>query len=268
MLELYHHGSSVCAAKVRLVLAEKGLEWTGHYLDILKGDQFDPAYLKINPKAVVLTLVHDGRIITESTVICEYLDEVFPDPPLAPADAAGRAKMRVWTKAVDEEVHGACAPVTFMASHRHTLMRLGPEKLEEFLSSTPADSVTSDWKERKRRYIEQGFDAPDGARMVLLYDRYLAKMEADLAIGPWLAGDRYTLADAGMTPYLARLDMLQMQAMWTAARPRLTDWFARIKARPSYAEGIDRWIPDHLRNDLNTFGAQSWPTVERILAAA
>jgi len=69
MLELYHHGSSVCAAKVRIVLAEKGLEWKGHYLDILKGDQFDPDYMKLNPKAVVPTLVHDGNVILESTVI-------------------------------------------------------------------------------------------------------------------------------------------------------------------------------------------------------
>ena len=52
MLELYHHGSSVCAAKVRIYLAEKGLDWSGHYIDILKGDQFDPAYIKLNPKAV------------------------------------------------------------------------------------------------------------------------------------------------------------------------------------------------------------------------
>ena len=49
MLELYHHGSSVCAAKVRFALAEKNLSWTGHYLDILKGDQFAPDYLKLNP---------------------------------------------------------------------------------------------------------------------------------------------------------------------------------------------------------------------------
>ena len=268
MLELYHHGSSVCAAKVRLALVEKGLEWQGHYLDILKGDQFAPEYRKLNPKAVVPTLVHDGTVITESTVICEYLDEVFSDPLLIPADPAQRARMRCWTKAVDEEVHRACGPLTFMASHRHTLMRLGPEKLEEFLQSTPVDSVTSDWNVRKRGYIEQGFDAPDASRIVHLYDRYLAKMEADLAGGPWLAGDAYTLADAGMTPYLARLDMLQMQAMWTANRPRLTDWFGRIKARPSYAEAIDRWIPDHLRTDLNTFGAQNWSSVRDILAAA
>ncbi len=61
MLELYHHGSSVCAAKVRFALAEKKLAWKSHYLDLLKGDQFNPEYLKINPKAVVPTLVHDGR---------------------------------------------------------------------------------------------------------------------------------------------------------------------------------------------------------------
>ena len=79
MLELYHHGSSVCAAKVRMVLSEKGLDWTGHYLDILKGDQFDPDYLKLNPKAVVPTLVDDDEVIRESTLICEYLDEKWPE---------------------------------------------------------------------------------------------------------------------------------------------------------------------------------------------
>ena len=43
MLELYHHGSSACAAKVRFALGEKGLEWVGHYVDILKGEQFRPS---------------------------------------------------------------------------------------------------------------------------------------------------------------------------------------------------------------------------------
>jgi len=82
MMELYHHGSSVCAAKVRFALNEKGVDWTGHYIDILKGDQFDPAYMKLNEKAVVPTLVHDGHVIVESTVCCEYIDEVFPEPAL------------------------------------------------------------------------------------------------------------------------------------------------------------------------------------------
>ena len=65
MIKLYHRGSSVCAAKVRIVLAEKSLPWEGIYVDILRGDQFDPAYMKLNPKAVVPTLVHDGKVIIE-----------------------------------------------------------------------------------------------------------------------------------------------------------------------------------------------------------
>jgi hypothetical protein len=80
-LDLYHHGSSACAAKVRFALAEKALPWTSHYVDILRGEQFKPEYLALNPKGVVPTLVHDGAVIVESTVICEYVDEAFPEQP-------------------------------------------------------------------------------------------------------------------------------------------------------------------------------------------
>ena len=76
-LTLYHHGSSACAAKVRFALAEKGLPWESRYVDILKGEQFEPAFLALNPKAVVPVLVHDGTVLTESTVICEYVEEAL-----------------------------------------------------------------------------------------------------------------------------------------------------------------------------------------------
>ncbi|MFZ0839583.1 MAG: glutathione S-transferase N-terminal domain-containing protein, partial [Xanthobacteraceae bacterium] len=94
MIELYHHGSSVCAAKVRFVLMEKDVPWKSRYLDILKGEHFHPDYLKLNPMAVVPTLVHDGEVLVESTVICEYLDDAFPESPLKPASPLERARMR------------------------------------------------------------------------------------------------------------------------------------------------------------------------------
>lgn len=268
MLELFHHGSSVCAAKVRLTLAEKGLEWKGHYIDILKGEQFDAEYMKLNPKAVVPTLLHDGRTIVKSTVICEYLDEVFPDPPLKPADARDRADMRVWTKAVDELLHPMCAEVTFSSSHRHTVARLGPEGLAKFLASTPPISVTGAWHDRKKVIVTQGFKAPGIERAFLLYDRFLAKMEDRLQISPWLTGDTYSLADIEITPYVTRLEMLSMSEMWTKSRPHLTDWYERIKRRPTYKPQLRDWCPEDLTNDLATFGAQSWPEVKRILQAA
>jgi glutathione S-transferase len=84
MLELHHNNISVCAQKVRIVLAEKNLPWTGRHVSLAKGEQLTPEFKKLNPRGVVPVLVHDGSTIVESSVICSYLDDVFPDPPLSP----------------------------------------------------------------------------------------------------------------------------------------------------------------------------------------
>ena len=267
MITLYHHGSSVCAAKVRLVLAEKSVPWDGIYVDILRGDQFDPAYMKLNPKAVVPTLVHDGKVIVESTVICEYLDEVFPTPPLKPAAPERRAAMRLWTKAVDEYLHPACAELTFASCHRYIIGRLPPDKFNEFLESTPPISVTADWHARKKEIVRQGMAAPRVDRTFRLYDSYLQKMEDTLAEQAWLAGKKLSLADIAMAPYVNRLDMLGMSEMWVGSRPRLTEWFERMKSRGSFKPSLLDMCPPDLTNDLKTFGTRSWPDVKRLLAA-
>jgi glutathione S-transferase len=268
MLELYHHGSSVCAAKVRFALGEKGLDWRGHYIDILKGEQFDPAYTQLNPKAVVPTLVHDGEIIVESTVINEYLDQVFPAPPLKPAGAVAGARMREWTKMVDEELHPACAYITFASCHRHIIRRLPPPEFERFLASTPDRSVMPQWHARKKEIVLNGFDAPGVADAFRLHARTLQKMEKALQAQPWLAGSAFSLADVAVTPYLNRLDMLGMSEMWTGKYPRVADWFARIKARAAFKPAFLQWCPPDLSADLATFGRESWPAVQRLLAAA
>src|ERR1700716_733420 len=122
MLFLYHAGPSVCAIKVRLVLNEKRLPWEGKILDLRRGDQFQPEYLKLNPNAVVPTLVHDGRTIIESTIIIEYLDEAFPSPPLMSADPYQRAVARYWMKKIDDYLHGDCAALTFAIAFRPLLL--------------------------------------------------------------------------------------------------------------------------------------------------
>ena len=267
MLELYHHGSSVCAAKARFALAEKGVVPDEmHYVDILKGEQFDPEYLKINPKAVVPALVHNGNIINESTVICEYVNDAFDGPELAPASPLARARMRLWEKAVDEQLHPACGELTFVCCHRHIVMRLGEEKLREFLTSTPDQSVTSTWKERKKEIVRLGFDAPGIENTIRLYDDYLSKMNVALEEYEWLAGHEFSLADVGLAPYVNRLDMLSMSGMWTDGRyPAVQDWFGRIKAMTSFAPTFLEWCPKDLTNDLRHFGEQSWPDVKRII---
>jgi glutathione S-transferase len=93
-------------------------------------------------------------------------------------------------------------------------------------------------------------------------------MEEALVDHPWVAGDRFSLADVGLMPYVNRLAMMSMSAMWTRSRPRVTDWFERVKARPTFKPQLIKWVPTGLTNDLATFGAESWPEVDRILSAA
>ncbi len=265
---LYHHGSSVCAAKVRFAMDEKGMDWDGVYIDILKGEQFDPQYLKLNPKGVVPTLVHDNLVIPDSTVIIEYLDHIAPETSVHPTDSWEYAQARYWTKAVDEDLHPACGAVTFVCSHRHTVLeKLGPEGVKKFLASTPSMSVTSDWKSQKDAFTRCGFEAPGAAEKVKLYDTYLHKMEHALSGGnDWLVGNKFSIADIAMTPYVNRLAMMSMRGMWESGRlPNVEKWFARIEARPSFKKCFIDWVPEDLTNDLRENGAKSWPEVAKIL---
>ncbi|MDP6926697.1 MAG: glutathione S-transferase family protein [Rhodospirillales bacterium] len=94
----YHFNNSVYSQKIRMVLEEKNVsDWESKEIDLFNGGQFDSEYLKLNPKGVVPTLVHNGRVMTESTLIAEYLKEIFAEPPLKPADTAERAVMRLYS---------------------------------------------------------------------------------------------------------------------------------------------------------------------------
>jgi glutathione S-transferase len=102
MLELYHAHHSTCSQKVRLCMAEKGLTFKGHLINLATKEQLDPEYLKINPNGVVPSLVHEGLVVIDSSVICEYLDEVFPETSLTPENPYERARMRKWMRYIEE----------------------------------------------------------------------------------------------------------------------------------------------------------------------
>src|SRR5262249_22111341 len=118
-IELYHAGMSVCSEKVRILLAERGQEFVSHHLDLRAGDQQKPEYVKLNPNAVVPTIVHDGNVVIESNVILEYLAEVLPGPSLTASNPLSRAAMRLWTKQLDEGIHQLTSVVSFAIGFRH-----------------------------------------------------------------------------------------------------------------------------------------------------
>ena len=98
MLELYHSGLTTCSKQVRHCLREKGLPYKSRYIELWRYENLSPDYLKLNPNGVVPTLVHDGVPIINSFCINEYIEDVFPDPPLRPADPHERARMRYWAR--------------------------------------------------------------------------------------------------------------------------------------------------------------------------
>jgi len=268
-VELYHHGTSVCAARVRLAIAEKGVHVDRyHYVDILRGEQFDPAYLEINPNGVVPSLVHDGRPIVETTLISAYIDEVFDGPALQPADPYARYRMRHWMKVVDELLHPACAEVTYVTCHRHIINRLPAAEREAYFENTPERSVKGAWRKRKRELVELGLAAPGVDAYFRLYESYLDRMESTLQSADWLAGEALSLADLALVPYVNRLAMLGMSALWTGGRrPQVERWFGAFRQRPSFAPALTDCCPAELAADMLRYGSASWPDVAAILTA-
>jgi glutathione S-transferase len=264
MLELYHHGSSACAAKVRFALEEKRVPWTGHVVDIFRGEQFRPEFLALNPKGVVPVLVHDGFVVAESTVICEYLDDVFIERPIYPASARARAQVRLWTKAVDEELHPACSAITYVVSHRHTILRNGAGSFEDFLKQGSSEGAAA--RRLKWEWIQHGIEAPGAADKIRLYDAYLQKMEHALSDSEWLVENRFSMADLAMTPYVNRLAALSMERLWKNGRlSRVEAWFDRVRSRPTFEPAFVQWMPPELAAEMRSNGVLSWPQIRDLL---
>jgi glutathione S-transferase len=236
-MELYHNNMSVCAQKVRLVLREKNLKPVEHHLNLRAGDATRPEYLKLNPNGVVPTLVDQGVPIIESTVICEYLDDTYPEPPMRPKDTLQRAAMRVWTLRPDAGLHRACGITSFAIAFRHQMLALPPEDIERQLSEKPDPAV----RDNLRQTIQLGVQAPQVAAALKTYDKVIGQISRQLDQTPWLAGGEYSLADVAMLPYVCRLEDLAMSWLWEGKRASIAPWLARCKARPNY-KGIADYL--------------------------
>jgi glutathione S-transferase len=260
MLTLYHNDMSLCAQKVRVCLAEKGLAWENRHMVLRAGEHQQPWYVKLNRRAVVPTLVDDDKVITESNVILEYLDEAYPTPALRPADPYGRATMRFWTKQLDEDIHDASAAIlSFGIAFRHQYLERGE------LGTKMLEQIPNIFKrERRRDVIEKGTCSKHFVIAVGRMVQLLDEMEEALAEHAWLVSDQYTLADVAFTPYLARLEHLNILGM-VGARQGVADWYARCKSRPSFQDAMIKWEnPDYLKL-MQARGTQHWPEVEAII---
>lgn len=227
-LLLYNAPASTCSQKVRMLLAEKGLAWTDRRLNLQKNEHLTDAYLRINPNGVVPTLDHGGRIVVDSSVINEYLEEVFPATPCLPAEPHARARVRAWRQYIDEVPTPAIRVPSFNAFILKGWGGLSDEEYRQFVEKRTV---------RKHFYRKMGREGFGPAEMNEALDRLrdaCERMQQALGETAWVAGDAFSHADIALVPTMVRLDDLGLTRLWEGL-PRVADWYRRIQARPSFA---------------------------------
>ena len=262
MLELYHNINSVCAQKVRIALYEKDQEVKEHLLT-LQGDQNDPAYMKLNPNGLVPTLVHDGNVVTESSLILYYIDEAFPEPALMPKVPVARHRTRLYNKLIDEYVHNACTILTFATAFRPRFLKMEREDWLAEINKAPLKRRA----EYKRSVIEHGLDSEFVVDAVHQHQKLISWMAYDLKRGPYLTGDAFSNADCAVIPYILRLELLKLDEMWST-QPAIADWWHRVQKRPSVKATIFERMKEMDWAPFRNLSPDPWPKVESLLKAA
>ena len=227
-LELWHEWNSVHSYKVRIVLAEKGLRWTDRRVELFKFEHSLPDYLAINPDGVVPTLVHDGQPLYESSLICLYLDEVFPMPALQPADPRARLLVRRWLKYHDDFAHGTVRDASFQLLYKPHYSRMPPEELRQLVMRHPNPA-------RRQKFLDAAngeIDWPQLLASARACASVAARIEARIARtgGQWLEGGEFTLADVAMAPFAERIANLGFQHVWDGL-PLGRAWSEQLLAR-------------------------------------
>jgi glutathione S-transferase len=256
MLELYYFHGATCGLKARLTMAEKGADYTPRVLT--REDLKAPDYLKLNPNAVVPTLVDDGSVLVESSIIMRYIDDVVDGPALRPTAPLDHAMMGMWMKRADEYYLPATGTFTYTIGYREELVAKLGGNFDDHLSAIPNPTA----RERRRKILEDGYESADFGAAVRTLDGMLALMETQLTDTAYLAGDNYSLADAAITPFLERMKDLACDGWWLANRPAVSDWWDRIQSRDSY----DQVLGPHGHPAAISFAEKGAAARERILS--
>lgn len=229
---LYNAPQSTCSQRVRMVLHAKDVAFEEHKLDLLRGDQLQPDYLKLNPNGVVPTLVDEGRIIIDSSVIMEYLDEVFCDiEKLVPTEPVARASMRSLMRFFDEVPAAAIRIPTYNLAFLPRFQAMSEDQFRAMAESKPLR------KEFLLRMGRSGFPDTEMQSAMARLSQTVERMAAQIEVsgGPFLLGTPMTLADIAVMPTVVRLEDLGLTRLWDKHRS-LATWLREVQAHPAYAK--------------------------------
>lgn len=228
-IEVYNYPLSPCGEKVRFALAEKSLPFLDRHVDLGSKENLGPDFRRLNPKGLVPVLLDDGVAVADSTVILEYIEDRWPQHPLRPDDPLERARMRRWTKHVDETLHPAWPGIAWPILVRPKWLAKSADEVEAMLTAL----IDPRRRERQRRLFEQGLAASDARESLGVFTDTCEQMDAELARGPWLAGGTYSLADIALLPYFVAMEAFELGHL----HQRFTNigrWYAAACARDCF----------------------------------
>ncbi len=260
---LYHGITSVCSIKVRVGLSEMGLAYDERVLDLQAGDQNDPAYLKLNRDAVVPTLVDDGLVVVESSLILEYLDRTYNGGALMPRGGAAEVAARHWLLRCIA-IHDAINSLTFSTAMRDQILASRtPQEIEASVAKMPNPAMRA----KRRDLLAQGLASDHVAQALLTMRRMLGDMEAALAQADWMGGAAPGMTDIAVIAYVDRVERLGFAAMWDGGR--VGDWLEAMRGRESYRAEVAGRIPAAAADKMRQAGsAHANEVVTRFRAAA
>jgi glutathione S-transferase len=194
-LTLYHDTPSSNSDRVKIALAEKGLNWDGIRVRLANKEQKKPEFLKLNPYGKIPVLVEDGNVLFESCIINEYLDEKYPDPPLMPKDPYLRGRGRVL--------------VDYALNYAHE----------------PYWALRGEMRKPEGQHNAAVFkNARESLRNLLGY------LEEALGDKSYFLGE-FSLTDIAILPRFLRAE--SYGALPAPSLPRINGWLQRMKERPS-----------------------------------
>ncbi len=243
MLTLYSFGPGANSLKPLLALHEKGVEWTHRFVDPGKFEQHSDWFKKINPRGQVPALEHDGKIITESTVICEYLEDVYPNiNPLRPADPYKRAEMRVWTKWVDEYFCWCVSTIGWARHIKDLANSMTEDEFEAHLANIPIPEQRVKWRRARDGFPQEMLD--EEMRKIGVS---IARLEETLSRQDYLVEGEYSLADICNFAIANGMQFGFPELVNEQDTPGLMAWMARINERPACKEMFEAVPRENLK---------------------
>ncbi len=229
-ITLYHALFSTCSQKVRYAIWRKRLPFESRLVSLPDGEHLEDWYLRLNPNGVVPTLQHGDATIIDSSVICEYLDEAFPDNALTPVEPVERAQMRAWMRYFEEVPTAAIRAPSFNAVFAKQINAQQAGERQSRQTRMPL---------RKHFYQKMG---PSGFSAEVI-DESLERLAACLhrvnaaldTTGPFLLGASMTIADIVLLPTIVRMEDLRLDHMWRE-KPAFMRWFAAMQADAAFAK--------------------------------